>query len=124
MMMMHEQAAEQKKTRKKELSCEPFYKIRLVYVFLRLSSKVSHFVSSLRFRIDTNLVQPVTILAASFCILSSSDFSYRVQLSHIDSLYSNIGLMKLKYIICNDFLSNSNFSFLMAFTRFQAFSLI
>ena len=33
MIMLHEQAAEQEKTRRKELSCESFYKTRLVYVF-------------------------------------------------------------------------------------------
>ena len=76
-------------------------------MFFTSSSRDSHLVSSYRFRMDTNLVQQVTILVASFCILSNSTFSYWVQLSKIVSPYSNIGLIKLKYIISKDFLSNS-----------------
>ena len=49
-------------------------------------------------------MQPITIFAVSFCILSNSAFSYWVQLSQIESPYSNLGLIKLKYIISKDFI--------------------
>ena len=42
------------------------------------------------------VVVPVAILAASFWILSSSLFSYWVQLSHITSPLSRSGLINVK----------------------------
>ena len=40
-----------------------------------------------------SLLAPVAIQAASFCILSSSCFSYNVQLSHMTSPYSDRDLI-------------------------------
>ena len=54
-------------------------------------------------------VGPVAILAALFCILSSSCFSYQVKLSQMTPEYSRRGLMKVVYIISRDFLSSLNF---------------
>ena len=51
---------------------------------------------------------PVAILAASFCMMTSSCFSYRVQLSKMTSEYSGRGLMKVVYIIQRDSLSSLN----------------
>ena len=73
--------------------------------------------------IETSFVVPVTILAASFCILSSSAFSYCVQLSQTTLAYSKRGLIKVKKNISSDFLSISNLSLRIIFILFQAFSL-
>ena len=77
-----------------------------------LEARVSHPVSVYKRFIDTSLVAPVTIRAASTRIFSSSFASYCVQLSHTTSAYSKRGLMNEKLIICKDFLSKMNFIFL------------
>ena len=66
--------------------------------------------SSCRCSKDISFVAPVAILTDSFCILSCSCFSYRVQLSQMTSEYWRRDLMKVVYIILRDFLSSLNFS--------------
>ena len=81
-------------------------------------------ISLYRLFIETSLVAPVAILAASFCILSSSYFSACVQLSHMLSPYSNNGLMNVVYIVSSDFLSSLNLSFLITLILNHALSFI
>ena len=47
--------------------------------------------------IGYKFLAPVAILAASFCILSSSCFSYQVQLLKMTSEYSRRDLMEVYY---------------------------
>ena len=69
-----------------------------------------------RFSKEMSLVVPVTILAASFWISSSSYKSQLVRLSKLRSPYSNSGLIKDKYIVSKDLLSSVNFSDLMTYS--------
>ncbi len=78
-----------------------------------LFSKVSQRISSYNDSMDTSRVAPVDIRAASIWILSTSSFSYWVQLSQTVSAYSNIGRINEMYIISRLFLSRRNFSFLI-----------
>ena len=61
-----------------------------LWVFL-LDPGVSQPVSVWRESMEANLVAPVTILAASFWILSNSFDSYHVQLFHTTLAYSSSG---------------------------------
>ena len=56
--------------------------------------------------IETHLAVPVTILAASFCILSIDLISYCVQLSHTISAYSRAGRINEIYIWFKESLSS------------------
>ena len=89
-----------------------------------LSSRESHLVSLYNAAIETSLVAPVAILAASIRIFSSFCFSDRKQLSQIMSPYSSSGLIKIKYICSKDFRSNLNFKHLIIFILVHAFSVI
>ena len=61
-----------------------------------LDTSVSQPVSVFREWMEANLVAPVTILAASFWILSNSFDSYCVQLFHTTSAYSRSGRINEK----------------------------
>ena len=67
---------------------------------------------------------PVTILAASIYIFSSSSSWYFVKLHQTTSAYSNVGLIKDVYIISNDFLFRWNLSVLIIWIRCHAFDVI
>ena len=72
------------------------YSFRSLSLWLSLRfCKGCHLTSSCRFSREISFVEPVAIRAASFCILSSFCFSYRVQLSQMTSEYSRRGLMKV-----------------------------
>ena len=64
-------------------------------VFL-LDPSVPQPVSLWRESMEANLVAPVTILEASFWILSNSFYSYCVQLFYTSSAYSSSGRMNEK----------------------------
>ena len=68
-----------------------------------------------------SLVVPVTILAASFWIVSSLLCIKLIILSKITPPYANRGLIKYRWIVSKDLLSSVNFSGLMTFIRFQSF---
>ena len=67
---------------------------------------------------------PVTILAASVLIFSSFSLLYKGQLSKIMLTYSNVGLMKEKYIVCRVLRSRSNLRFLSILRFLVAFDVI
>ena len=75
-----------------------FYKIgTFLCLYLRLYNG-SQPVSRYRSSIETSLVAPMTILAASVRIFSIESISYCVQLSHTISAYSKTGRIKEKEI--------------------------
>ena len=96
---------------------------RSLWLSLRLC-KGCHLTSSCRFSRNISCVQPVAICAPSFCILSSSCFSYRVHLSQMTSEYSRRGLMKVVNIILRDFLSSLNLSLRIILIRPHALSVM
>ena len=79
--------------------------VDVVFV-LRLKSPI-HF-SSYKLEIDTNLVEPITILTASIGIFSNSSASYLLQLVQTTSTYSKLRSLILKLGFSRLLLSKSN----------------
>ena len=68
----------------------PFCRIVFVYVFFFGKREYPIQLSFNIFFIETSLVAPLTIRAASCCIFSNSFALYCVQLSHTMSAYSSL----------------------------------
>jgi hypothetical protein len=67
-----------------------------------------------------NFVSPATILADSNCTFSSFATSRSKHPSHTSQSYSNVGLMKVRYIFDRVCLERVNFSFLRTLTYLKA----
>ena len=111
------------KTSSQDIVHLSFCRIVFVMFFFLRQERVSHPTFFNNLSIETSLVAPLTIRAAS-CIFSSSFASYCVQLSHTTSAYSSNGLINEKKMICSDFLLSWNLSFRITCIRCQAFSFI
>ena len=83
------------KTSSQDIVHLSFCRIVFVMFFLR-QERVSHSTSFNNFPIETSLVAPLTIRAASCCIFSNYFASYCIQLSHTTSAYSSNGLINEK----------------------------
>ena len=99
--------------------CTILWKVIKRCLYLRVS-KLSHPASSRIVLFEHDLVAPVTIIAASIWIFSSSFFSYCVQLSQIISAYSKIGRINEKYMVCKVERSSWYFNFRSMLILFHA----
>ena len=81
----------------------------------------SHFVSFERCSMDIGCIAAVTLLVASYWLLSSSCFPFFVQKFHITSPYSSSCLIKENYMVSRDVLSKKNFNLRNMFILIQAF---
>ena len=84
------------KTSSQDIVHLSFCRIVFVYVFLFGRREYPIQLLLIFFSIETSLVAPLTIRAASCCIFSNSFASHCVQLSNTTSAYSSNGLINEK----------------------------